>query len=392
MPSVEPKDGRHPKRLGKYEIVNHIASGGMGSVYKAVDTKLGRPVALKVLPAELAANPVMIERFHREAKSAARFTHENIVTLLDDGEFEGTHFLVMEFIDGVDLGHFIERKGKLDPEEARRILIQAARALDHAHQQGVVHRDIKPANFLLTKKDGKLLVKLTDMGLARKVNEKEFRVTRDGTTVGTIDYISPEQAHDSSIADTRSDIYSLGCTFFHMLAGNPPFSKGSLPERLMHHLKTQPPDIRTLSDNVPASFAHILKHMLAKKPSERYQTPRELLKDLENPDKISTADDGERLATLQDLAASELEDSRPARASGKRERAEEAEARASRRKKKLEQETQEEEAAQEEESEHDDSAAEHDAWSAPWWAWAIAGLAGIILLVVIWQIVKLPRD
>jgi serine/threonine-protein kinase len=300
----------HPRRLGKYEIVKHIASGGMGSVYKAVDTTLGRPVAVKVLFAELAAMPVMVERFHREAKAAANFAHENIVTLLDHGEEDGTHYLVMEFVEGIDLDAYITKKTRVEPEDARRILVQAARALEHAHRQGVVHRDIKPSNFLLTKKDGKLLVKLTDMGLARRVDDREFRVTKDGTTVGTVDYISPEQAHDAGKADTRSDIYSLGCTFFHMLAGEPPFAKGSLAERIMGHLKAPPPDICKLNAEVPAVFDYILKRMLAKKPKDRYQTPKELLKDLEHPERIDPAANTpvkteERLALLEDLVRAE---------------------------------------------------------------------------------------
>jgi eukaryotic-like serine/threonine-protein kinase len=374
---------RHPQRLGKYEIVRHIASGGMGSVYKAIDSKLGRPVALKVLQAEFGANPVLVERFHREAKAAARLTHENIVTLLDDGEVDGTHYLVMEFVDGIDLNGYILKKRRLDPEEARQILIQATRALDHAHRQGIVHRDIKPANFLLTKKDGKLLVKLTDMGLARRVDEQEFRVTRDGTTVGTIDYISPEQAHDSQRADIRSDIYSLGCTFFHMLSGNPPFPTGSLPERLLHHIKSTPPDICSLNGKVPRTFEHILKRMLAKKPSERYQTPRELLKDLEHPEKIDVVSKSERLASLEDLARaetdeadepdddeSEPEDSRPIPSRRPRPKVPQAE---------------EEDEPEEEETEDETPS---ESGPIPWWAWVVMGGVGIVLFLVVWQIVK----
>ncbi len=220
------KPARRSERIGKYEILGHIATGGMAVIYKARDTDLDRIVALKLLPPEMASQKVTLIRFEREAKAAALLRHENIVTIFDVGNSNGTHFIAFEFVEGTDLQAYITRKCKLDPEEARQIIIQAAHALIHAHEQGVVHRDIKPANFLLTQKDKRVIVKLTDFGLAiRHENDAEFRVTRDKTTVGTVDYMAPEQARDSRAADIRSDIYSLGCTFFHMLAGNAPFAR-----------------------------------------------------------------------------------------------------------------------------------------------------------------------
>jgi serine/threonine-protein kinase len=278
---------RRTGRIGRYEILGHIASGGMGVIYKARDTDLDRLVALKILPAELAAQPTMVIRFQREAKAAAQLRHENIVAIFDVGENNGTYFIALEFIDGTDLQDYIERHCRLDPEEARQIMIQAARALAHAHENGIVHRDIKPSNFLLTHKDNRLLVKLTDFGLAiRHENDAEFRVTRTETTVGTVDYMSPEQARDSRAADVRSDIYSLGCTFFHMLAGLAPFGKGTLPERILQHMKASPPDVRKLNRSVPGPLVAIINRMLAKKPDDRYQSPAELLRDLEHPDKV----------------------------------------------------------------------------------------------------------
>src|SRR5205823_4453535 len=136
------------------------------------------------------------------------------------------------------------------------------------HQYGLIHRDIKPSNFLVTQKDGRLLVKLTDMGLARHEREDEYRITRAGTTVGTVDYIAPEQARDSSTADIRSDIYSLGCTLYHMLAGKPPFPEGSMTERLYKHVEAAPPDVRQLNARVPVGLTVLLERMLAKKPAE----------------------------------------------------------------------------------------------------------------------------
>jgi hypothetical protein len=270
-------------RVGKYEVVAHIATGGMGVVYEARDTDLGRTVALKILAPELTAHDAALERFRREARHAARLNHPNIVTLYEWGQIDDVYYIALEFVPGIDLSQYIAEKERLDPEEARQIAVQAARALDHAFRQGVVHRDIKPSNFLLTRQDGKRIVKLTDFGLARAVREDEYRVTRDGSTVGTVDYLSPEQARDSATADVRSDIYSLGCTLYHMLAGKPPFSEGGLGERVLKHLQTDPADVRRVSPAVPAGLWLVLKRMLAKNPAERPQSPAELVQALEQP-------------------------------------------------------------------------------------------------------------
>jgi serine/threonine protein kinase len=268
------------ERVGKYEVIAHVATGGMGAVYKAVDNSLGRVVALKVLAARLVENPAALERFRREARNAARLNHPNIVTLYEWGKADDSYFLAMEYVDGPDLGEYILRKGKLDVKEARAILIQAVQALDHAYRQGIVHRDIKPSNFLLARQDDELVVKMTDLGLSRTVTDDEFRVTRDGSTVGTVDYLSPEQSRDSSQADIRSDIYSLGCTAYHMLAGQPPFSEGGLGERVYQHLHTEPSSVRRFNRDVPPGLWAVLKRMLAKAPGARYQTPASLLHDL----------------------------------------------------------------------------------------------------------------
>ncbi len=310
-------DARRSIRIGKYEVLAHIATGGMGAVYKARDTELDRVVAIKVLPPELAANPALVERFRREARHAAKLRHKNIVTIFEAAEAQGTHFLVMEYVEGTDLHEYIERKGKLDPEKARLIVMQAAKALDHAHRAGLVHRDVKPSNFLLGKgEDGRIFVKLTDLGLAREVSDEQFRVTRTGTTVGTIDYISPEQARDSGKADGRSDIYSLGCTFFHMLAGRPPFCEGGLGERLLKHIEAEPPDVGQFNPQVPGPMREMLRKMLAKKPRDRYQTPAELLKELRRLDGTApppAASDRDILADLARAAAESptLESVRP---------------------------------------------------------------------------------
>jgi eukaryotic-like serine/threonine-protein kinase len=309
---------RRPVRIGKYEVLSHIATGGMGAVYKARDVELRREVALKILPPELAAKPALLERFKREAIHAARLRHENIVTLFECGEVGGTHYLALEFVQGIDLGDYIDRNGKLDPEEARIISLQAARALDHAHHQGIIHRDIKPSNFLLSRPKGGLLVKMTDFGLARVAGDEDFRVTRAGTTVGTIDYISPEQARDSALADIRSDLYSLGCTLFHMLAGRAPFADGGLTERLYKHIEEKPPNVLDFNPRVSPELCAVLYKLLAKKPEDRYQTPAELLDDLLHLDRVTV----QRTPVMQrdvlaELAASAI-DEMPAKSSERR--------------------------------------------------------------------------
>jgi serine/threonine-protein kinase len=273
-PTVGP---RRTARIGKYEVLTHIATGGMGAVYRARDSETGADIALKVLTPEMANKPAMLERFRREARNAAKLRHINIVTVYDFGEADGTWYMAMEFVEGTDLHDYIEQKGKLEPEESRQIMIQAARALVHAHNNDIIHRDIKPSNFLLTTRNGRVIVKLTDLGLSRELTNDEFRVTRSGTTVGTVDYISPEQARDSGAADIRSDLYSLGCSWFHMLTGRPPFPEGGLAERLVKHMSSEPPDVRTFNKQVSGELVEVLEKLLAKKPSQRYQTPQELL-------------------------------------------------------------------------------------------------------------------
>jgi serine/threonine protein kinase len=280
-------------RVGKYEVLHHIASGGMAEVYMARDPDRDRVVALKVLPDHLADNPNILERFRREARHAALLSHKNIVSVYEWGQEENVYFLAMEYVEGTDLHNYICDKGHLDPQEAWVITVQAVRALDHACRHGITHRDIKPSNLLLSfGADNRLTVKLADLGLSREIRSGEFRVTKDGTTVGTIDYMSPEQARDSALADARSDIYSLGCTLYHMLAGQPPFPDGGLGERIYKHLQTQMPDVRIFNRRVPASLLAVLNKMVEKDPADRYQSPQELLQallHLQDPEPVPVA-------------------------------------------------------------------------------------------------------
>lgn len=297
--------GRRNKRIGKYEIVRELAVGGMGKVYRAVDTDLQRDVALKVLLPELASRNSMLKRFRREAQLAAKLRHENVVSIYEIGEADGKHYLALEYVDGIDLNEYISRKGRLDPEEARQILIQATKALSVIHKHGLVHRDIKPSNFLITRKGNHDLIKLTDLGLAREVDDEAFKVTRAGTTVGTVDYMAPEQARNSRAADIRSDIYSLGCTLFHMLTGKPPFAEGGLTERMYKHVAEEVPDVCKINPKVSPALAAVLYRMMEKKPESRYQTPEDLLQDLVQLEKGGA---NNRLDLLASLARDGVED------------------------------------------------------------------------------------
>lgn len=267
------------KTLGQYELKKKLGQGGMGAVYLAVDSQLKRQVALKILPREKASNPQLVKRFKAEAQNASQLTHENIVAVYGAGEADGYLYIALEFVDGIDVHDLVERRGVLPVKRSIDIIKQVCRALQHALDQGIVHRDIKPANLLI-RRDG--VVKLADMGLARAVDETtETGLTRAGTTVGTVDYMSPEQARNSKAADVRSDIYSLGCTWYHMLTGTPPYAEGSLTNKLNAHANRPPPDARDKNPAVPEGVVAVMQRMMAKTPNERYQTPGELIKDLE---------------------------------------------------------------------------------------------------------------
>ncbi|OYW17570.1 MAG: hypothetical protein B7Z55_12285, partial [Planctomycetales bacterium 12-60-4] len=202
------------RRLGKYQIDKKLGQGGMGAVYLALDTELRRKVAIKVLPRDKASNPTLVRRFKAEAQAAAQLRHDNIVAVYDSDESDGYLYIAMEFVEGQDLHEMINRRGTIPVKRSIEMMKQVASALQHAHEHKIVHRDIKPSNLLI-RRDG--VVKVTDLGLARSVDDTiETGITRAGTTVGTVDYMSPEQARNSKLADIRSDLYSLGCTWFQM--------------------------------------------------------------------------------------------------------------------------------------------------------------------------------
>ncbi len=272
-------------QIGRYQPINRIATGGMGAVYKAWDIDNERAVALKVLSPEWTSKPVLLRRFQLEAHHGSQLgEHPNVVSFYESGETAGLHYLALEFVDGVDLKDYAAAVEHLDVHETRDIITQASRAIAHLYHHGITHRDVKPSNFLIVDREGKPHLKLIDLGLARNLedDDESCRVTRPGTTLGTVDYIAPEQARNSGAADVRSDIYALGCTWFHLLAGRPPFPEGSITERILQHVETEPPDIRTLNPSVPDAMADVLHRMLAKDPADRYQTPAALIRELES--------------------------------------------------------------------------------------------------------------
>jgi serine/threonine-protein kinase len=265
-------------QLGHFELVEYIGGGGMGRVFRAYDTKLARYVAVKVLSPEQAADAETRIRFQNEAQSAARLDHENIARVFYVGEDRGLQYIVFEFIQGINIRDLVERKGPLPLADAISYTIQVAEALDHAAQRDVVHRDIKPSNILITA-GGQ--VKVIDMGLARlRQVDAAADLTATGVTLGTFDYISPEQARDPRNADVRSDIYSLGCTFFYMLTGRPPFPDGTVLQKLLQHQADQPPDVRQIRPDLPDEVARVLRRMLAKEPRHRYPTPAALIEEM----------------------------------------------------------------------------------------------------------------
>lgn len=272
--------GRHKGfYLGKYKLLSHIGTGGMGSVYLAEHQVMRHRVAIKLLPTNLASQTSYIERFHQEARAAAALAHPNIIRAFDVDQHEAYHYLVMEFVDGTDIQAIVSRSGPLPYDTAASYTRQAAEGLGYAHRMGLIHRDIKPANLLVNREG---TVKILDMGLARFSDDSQGSLTKeyDQKMIGTVDYLAPEQALDSHGADGRADIYSLGCTLYFMLTGDSPFPQGTIPQRLMQHQSQEPRDIRETRPDAPQELIDICRKMMAKKVTDRYQTGEEVARDL----------------------------------------------------------------------------------------------------------------
>jgi serine/threonine protein kinase len=268
-------DSLRGRRLAHFELLEPIGVGGMAAVIRARDAQLDRSVALKVLPPEMAGDPENVRRFHQEARSAAKLDHENVARVFYCGEDQRLHFIAFEFVEGENLRALVERRGRLPVQEALHYMLQIATGLAHAAARGVVHRDIKPSNIIISP-NGR--AKLVDMGLARMEGPHSDKgLTQSGVTLGTFDYISPEQALEPRDADVRSDIYSLGCTFYHVLTGCAPVPEGTAAKKLHHHQHEAPIDPRQLNPEIPDDVAAILARMMAKNPKVRYQRAEHLV-------------------------------------------------------------------------------------------------------------------
>ena len=265
------------KQLGQYQIIEELGRGGMAVVYKAYQPSLNRFVAIKVLPPQFAFDEEFVQRFLREARSAAALHHPNIMTIHDISHQDGYYFIVMEFVEGKTLDRLVADSGRLPLPRIQRIIAQVVGALEHAHQRGLIHRDIKPTNIMVDEQRNDH-VTLMDFGLVRAAEDSGL--TKTGTIVGTPEYMSPEQAEGEDI-DHRTDIYSLGVVLFKMLTGRVPFSRSTPHAVLIAHMTQEPPSISSISPGLPAPLEAVVRKALAKNVDERYTRASELARDFD---------------------------------------------------------------------------------------------------------------
>ncbi len=278
LPDVPSELAEHPR----YQILKVIGKGGMGVVFKAEHRMMQRPVALKVINQRFMANTEAIERFHQEVRAAARLSHPNIVAAFDAEQAGNLHFLVMEFVEGKSLAQWVQQRGPLSVVQACNAIRQVCVGLQHAHERGMTHRDIKPQNLMLAK-SGK--IKILDFGLARFEREQlpvsptaatESELTAFGTVLGTPDYMAPEQATDSRLADARSDIFSLGCTLFFLLTGRSPFEAGSFTAMVLKGVQRTMVPLKSLRSDLPDGLIALVGRLMATRPSDRFATVAEV--------------------------------------------------------------------------------------------------------------------
>lgn len=264
--------------LGPYRVLDQLGQGGMGRVYKAIHETMNRIVALKVLSPQVVDSDRARELFLHEVQAAARLNHPNIVIAFDYNEIEGRHYFAMEYVDGPNLDRYVKDRGPLPIGLACEIVFQAANGLQHAHSKAMVHRDIKPANLLLQHDNDSptVQVKILDFGLARLGAPKKSEGRRD-RVMGTPDYLSPEQSRDMSLVDIRSDLYSLGCTFYFLLTGEVPFPGGGILQKLARHNDEIARPVEELRSDVPPKVAAIVRRLMEKDPDARFQTPDDLM-------------------------------------------------------------------------------------------------------------------
>ncbi len=262
-----------------YQMLQKLGKGSMGLVYKAKQLSVDRVVAIKILLEPLAQNKEFIKRFEREAKIAAKLSHNNVVNAIDAGEVNGHYYFVMEYVEGPTIKDFLDQNRVFDEREALRIVLAIAEALKHANQRGLIHRDIKPENVILTRDGG---VKLADLGLARLTDDEKWGLSEAGMAIGTPYYISPEQVRGQTNVDIRADIYSLGATLYHMVTGKVPYG-GETPNEVMRkhvdpNVTMVPPD--HLNTKLSGGLGMVVETMMAKNREHRYQTPDDLILDL----------------------------------------------------------------------------------------------------------------
>lgn len=257
--------------VGRYVLLNLVGEGGMGRVFQARDTRLGREVALKVIRREKLARPNVLYRFHQEMRAAGKLSHPNVVLALDAGEAGGTHFIAMEYVEGIDLSRLVQSRGPLAVPQACDYVRQAALGLQHAADQGLVHRDVKPSNLLVTPRGE---VKVLDLGLAMlKGGPDADRAPHAGLVLGTPDFLAPEQARDPLGVDSRTDVYALGATLYYLLTGRPPFDGPGPADKVAQHVSAPPPGAQASRPEVPPRLDAVIRWMMAKRPEDRPQTP-----------------------------------------------------------------------------------------------------------------------
>jgi serine/threonine protein kinase len=272
--------------LGQYRLLERIGKGGTAGVYKGVDPQ-GALVAIKVLPPSKTKKTAIAARFRREAQLAQQLNHPGVVRTIDFGTSDNLLFLVMEYLHGTTLQALLRKRSRLRPREAVRITFLAALGLQHIYERGLVHRDIKPGNLMLCPAPApqentlRAMVKILDLGLGRVLYDPGARhdqdvLTSEGTLLGTPDYLAPEQARDPRRVDIRADIYSLGCTLYHALAGETPFTDKNLVRQILRHATQQPRPLEEVNPEIPPALSQVVTTMLAKDPNQRYQTPAQV--------------------------------------------------------------------------------------------------------------------